>query len=169
MGSLGLLPLARPQDARLFRGIEGQQSFARFSPDGRFIAFQSDASGRDEIYVRTVAEDGRSLPVSRAGGQQPRWTRSGEIFYWQGDQLVAVPVRTAPTLQVGEPRALFRTERGTSRAFFEADYDVSADGQSIYLARIPDLLRPRELRVVLDWASGVPTLFARGDGQQQRR
>ena len=165
MESLGLLPLARPQDARLFRGIEGQQGFARFSPDGRFIAFQSDASGRDEIYVRAIAEDGRSLPVSRAGGQQPRWTKSGEVFYWQGDQLVAVPVRTAPTLQVGEPRALFRAERGASRAFFEADYDVSADGRSIYLARVPDLLRPRELRVVLDWASGVPSLFARGGGQ----
>ena len=165
MESLGLLPLARPRDARLFRGIEGQQSFARFSPDGRFIAFQSDASGRDEIYVRTIAEDGRSLPVSRAGGQQPRWTKSGEVFYWQGDQLVAVPVRTAPTLQVGEPRALFRAKRGASRAFFEADYDVSADGRSIYLARVPDILRPRELRVVLDWASGVPSLFARGGGQ----
>jgi serine/threonine protein kinase len=82
---------------------------------------------------------------------------------WTGDTSgvtsgAAVPVRTAPALQVGEPRALFRTGRGTSRAFFEADYDVSADGQSIYLARIPDLLRPRELRVVLDWASGVPSL-----------
>ena len=143
--------------------MEGRQNFGRFSPDGRFIAFQSDASGRDEVYVRP-AEGARSLPVSRGGGQQPRWARNGELFFWQGDRLYVVPVRTAPVLQVGEPRALFRTTRGASHAFFESDYDVSADGQSVYLARIPDLLRPREVRVVLDWASEVPSLFARAGG-----
>ena len=86
------------------------------------------------------------------------------MFFWQGDQLFVAPVRTAPALQVGEPRALFRTARGASHAFFEGDYDVSADGQSIYLARTPDLLRPRQVRVVLDWASEVPSLFARAGG-----
>ena len=165
MQSLGILPLAQPSEQRLFRRPEeGAQNFGRFSPDGRFVAFQSNESGRDEIYVRPVSETARSLPVSRGGGQQPRWAASGEVFFWQGDQLFVAPVRTAPVLQVGEPRPLFRTARGASRAFFEGDYDVSTDGQSIYLARTPDLLRPREVRVVLDWGSEVPSLFARGGG-----
>jgi serine/threonine-protein kinase len=162
MDTLGTLPLARPGDRRLFRRSEGQQNFGRFSPDGRFVVFQSDESGRDEVYVRPVSDDARSLPVSRAGGQQPRWATNGEVFFWRGDQLFVVPVRTVPALQVGEARALFRTMRSESQAFFEGDYDVSADGQSIYLARTPDLLRPREIRVVLDWVSEVRRLFALG-------
>ena len=54
MESLGVLPIARPRDERLLGGMEGHQNFGRFSPDGRFVAFQSDASGRDEVYVRPV-------------------------------------------------------------------------------------------------------------------
>ena len=162
MDTLGILPLARPAERRLFRRSEGQHNFGRFSPDGRFVVFQSDESGRDEVYVRPVSDDARSLPVSRGGGVQPRWAANGDVFFWRGDQLFVVPVRTAPALQVGEARALFRTMRSESKAFFEGDYDVSADGQSIYLARTPDVLRPREIRVVLDWASEVPRLFAHG-------
>jgi serine/threonine-protein kinase len=164
MQRLGILPLARPQEARLFRGTEGWENFGGFSPDGGFVAFQSDESGRKEVYVRPVSESTRNVAVSNAGGQQPRWARNGEIFFWRGDELLTAMVRTSPTLQVGEPRLLFRTPRGGSAAFFEGDYDVSADGQSIYLARTPDLLRPREIRVVLDWGAEVASLFAGGGG-----
>ena len=128
------------------------------------MAFQSDESGRKEVYVRPVSESTRNVPVSNAGGQQPRWARNGEIFFWRGDELLTAMVRTSPTLQIGEPKLLFRTPRGASSAFFEGDYDVSADGQSIYLARTPDLLRPREIRVVLDWGAEVAALFAGGGG-----
>jgi len=160
----GILPLARPQEARLFPAAEGAERSGCFSPDGRYVALQSDDSGRDEIYVRPVSEVARGVPVSRAGGQQPRWAKSGELFFWQGDQLVAAPVRTSPALRIGEPRPLFRTARGARASWLEGDYDVSADGRSIYLARTADLLRSREVRVVLDWASEVASLFARGGG-----
>jgi len=159
--SVGILPLARPQEARLFSGEEGAASFASFSPDGRFIAFQSDASGREKVYVRPVAGNARGVPVSGGGGQLPRWGANGDLFFWQGDLLVTVQVRTSPTLQIGAPRPLFRTARERPN-YYDCDYDVSADGQSIYLTRTPDLLRPRELRVVTDWGTDVTALFARG-------
>ena len=160
---LGILPLGRPQEARLFRA-EGAESSGTFSPDGRYVAYQSNESGRAEIYVRPVSEAARGAPVSRAGGWQPCWARNGELFFWQRDQLVAVSVRTSPALAIAEPRPLFRAARDARSNWLERDYDVSADGQSIYLARTPDLLRPRELRVVVDWASEVASLFARGAG-----
>ena len=156
--SIGILPLDRPQEARLLTG-EGLRSFVSFSPDGQFIAFQSDESGRDEVYVRPIAGNPRSVTVSSGGGQEPRWCANGELFFWQRDQLLAVAIRTSPTLQIGSSRPLFRTPRDRP-TYYDRDYDVSADGQSIYLTRTPDRLRPRELRVVTDWTSSVEAIFA---------
>jgi hypothetical protein len=112
------------------------------------------------VYVRPLAGNARSVPVSGGGGQLPRWAANGELFFWQRELMIAVPIRTAPTLQIGIPRPLFRTLRGRP-TYYDWDYDVSADGQSIYLTRTPDLLRPRELRIVTDWPSEVAALFAR--------
>ena len=142
-------------------GEEGAASFASFSPDGRFISFQSDATGREEVYVRPVAGNARPVPVSGAGGQLPRWARNGELFFWQRDLLNAVQIRTSPVLQIGPPRPLFRIVRERP-SYYDSDYDVSADGQSIYLTRTPDLLGPRELRIVTDWGADIAALFARG-------
>jgi eukaryotic-like serine/threonine-protein kinase len=157
--SLAILPLGRPQEGRLFGGEEGAASFASFSPDGRFVAFQSDESGRQEVYLRPVEGSARSVPVSGGGGLSPRWAANGELFFWQGDQLMAVHIRTSPTLQIGEPQALFRAARERP-SYYDCDYDVTGDGQFVYLARTPDLLRPREIRVVTDWRSEVEVLLA---------
>jgi Tol biopolymer transport system component len=71
--SLGILPLARPRERRLFGGEEGAASFASFSPDGRFVAFQSDESGRPEVYLRPVEGSSRSVPVSGAADNRLAW------------------------------------------------------------------------------------------------
>jgi Tol biopolymer transport system component len=159
---IGILPLDRPQQARLLDG-EGLRSFVSFSPDGRFVAFQSDESGRDEVYLRPIAGNPRSITVSSGGGQEPRWCANGELFFWQRDLLLAVPIHTSPTLQIGELRPVFRTARDRP-AYYDRDYDVSADGRSIYLTRTPQLLRPRELRVVTDWRAEVAAIVASGGG-----
>jgi eukaryotic-like serine/threonine-protein kinase len=159
--SLGILPLARPREGRLFGGEEGAASFASLSPDGRYVAFQSNESGREEVYLRPVEGSARSVPVSGGGGQSPRWAANGELFFWQRDQLMAVHIRTSPALQIGAPHALFRAARERP-SYYDCDYDVTGDGQFVYLARTPDLLRPREIRVVLDWTPEVASLFASG-------
>jgi hypothetical protein len=85
---------------------------------------------------------------------------NGELFFWQRDQLMAVHIRTSPALQIGAPQALFRAARERP-SYCDGDYDVTGDGQFVYIARTPDLLRPREIRVVTDWASEVAPLFPR--------
>ena len=109
---IGILPLGRPQETRRLDG-EGLRSFVSFSPDGRFVAFQSDESGREEVYVRPIAGNPRSMTVSSGGGQEPRWCANGELFFWQGDLLLAVHIRTSPALQIGQSRPLFRTDWGS--------------------------------------------------------
>ena len=105
------------------------------SPDGRFLAYQSNESGSDEIYIQPFPEGGRKLRVSTNGGQQPRWRSDGrELFFVQGNTLVAASVTLAPSFSVGYAKRLFQAEdafarRGDSFTGLSYGYDVSADGQ----------------------------------------
>jgi eukaryotic-like serine/threonine-protein kinase len=97
----------------------------RFSPDGRWIAYQSNASGQDEIYVQAFPGPGDKSQISAAGGTLPVWRRDGrELFYLANGRLMAVPVTlSGARIDVGTPLALFAAPLGASQ------YDVSADGQ----------------------------------------
>jgi serine/threonine-protein kinase len=110
-------------------------SMGDFSPDGRYIAYQSDESGRSEIYIRPFPRiDNGRWQVSTAGGTRPVWARSGrELFYLNASNaMAAVDVSTSePTIRVGTPAILFDTqysEPNPSRHF-----DVSAGGQRILM------------------------------------
>ena len=118
-----------------FDEMEGQ-----FSPDGRWLAYVSNESGRYEVYIRTFPEAGGKWLVSAAGGVQPRWRRDGrELFYVAPDtRLMAVPLRVAPdahALEAGPPVPLFPSRLATggniAAAGFQAraQYAVAADGR----------------------------------------
>ena len=117
---------------------------AGFSPDGRYLAYQSDESGRLEIYVRPFprVNNGR-WQVSTAGGSRPVWAVSGrELFYLDAtNALTAVPVSTSEsTISIGRPAKLFDTayaEPNPSR-----HYDVSADGQRFLMLKPPAAADP---------------------------
>jgi len=101
-----------------------------FSPDGRWIAFVSNRSGRDEVYVKPYPGEGGIIPISTGGGRQPLWTRSGrELFYRSEQKLMVVSVESQPTFKAGIPRLLF--EGLYTAAFMESslNYDISPDGQ----------------------------------------
>jgi Tol biopolymer transport system component len=105
---------------------------ASFSPDGRWIAYESDESGQDEVYVRAIAHPTQHR-VSVGGGTQPRWRRDGrELFYiGAGDRLFAAAVTTAPRLTVDQPKPLFQAcpqVPGQEGSPFMYRYDVGADG-----------------------------------------
>jgi serine/threonine protein kinase len=113
----------------------------QFSPDGKWIAYQSDESGRHEIYLRAFPGPGNEWPVSTNGGTQVRWRQDGkEVFYVSLDgRLMAVPMRlasntTAP--DVGAPVALFAPPLGgaVQQADFRHQYMVSSDGQRFLVA-----------------------------------
>jgi serine/threonine-protein kinase len=117
-----------------------EERAATLSPDGRFIAYQSDESGRDEIYVRPFprADDGR-WQLSAAGGSEPLWSHGGrEIFFRASSgELMAVPVTTTPSFSLGTPRALFPTKEFARAAAYRA-YDVTPDDQRFVMLRTLD-------------------------------
>lgn len=120
------------------------------SPDGRYVAYQSDESGRAEVYVRPFPEGSGKWQISIDGGGQPRWQGDGsEIFYVKDDTLMVVPVTSQQNFTYGAPRALFDGE-GAFRGRGQ-HYDVTADGQRFVVVegrRSADL---RQIQVVQNW------------------
>jgi len=102
------------------------QGDSRFSPDGRWIAYDSQESGQTEVYVRSFPSGTKRLQVSKAGGAVPAWRRDGkELFYMALDfKIMAVPIAEEGGLHIGTPIALFSIRPGGGNV-----YDVSADGQ----------------------------------------
>ena len=117
------------------------------SPDGRWLAYTSDESGRHEIYVRSFPQPGAKIQVSLDGGTEPRWARGGrELFYRNGDRMMAAAVTTQPAVAVQRRTELFR---GTFSSFgYHAQYDVTGDGRFI-MTQGPQI--PSDLVVVLNW------------------
>jgi serine/threonine protein kinase/WD40 repeat protein len=127
---------------------------AAFSPDGRWMAYVSDESGRKEVYVRPFPGAGGRIKISSEGGAEPVWTRGGrELLYRQGNQFLSVDVRTEPGLAVGTFHVLFSGDflpGGREDAPF--GYGVSSDGNAIYVVReIPASEPDRRLAIVTNW------------------
>ncbi len=123
----------------------------RVSPSGGWLAFVSNETGRDEVYVQPFPGPGPKAVISTSGGRQPIWSRNGkELYYRADDMLMAVSIRTEP-FEAGRPVALFEM----SRALFGEDlnrieYDVAADGRFI-AARAKPGNRVDEIRVIVNW------------------
>jgi dipeptidyl aminopeptidase/acylaminoacyl peptidase len=82
---------------------------ARFSPDGKWMAYESNESGQTQIYVQSVPASGTKYQISASGGSRAQWRRDGkELFYISTDRkLMAVPIKLGATVEVGIPQALF--------------------------------------------------------------
>jgi eukaryotic-like serine/threonine-protein kinase len=129
----------------------------RFSPDGRWVAYASNESGRWEIYVTSFPGAQGKWQVSNAGGTQPRWRGDGkELFYLSPDEkLMSVSVKTGANFDAGTPAALFQAyprELGaTSEQFF---YDVTKDGQKFLInTQLKSAKTP--VSVVLNWTADM--------------
>jgi len=141
-----------------FLATDSDETVAQFSPDGRWVAYRSTESGPAEVYIRDFAPERspahgtEKVKVSVDGGDKPRWSRNGqELYFLQGRTLMAVPVRTTPSLEVGVAVALFET-RPTSYH----PYDVLPDGTFIVntLVTAPGSAAP-PIRVLLNWRSTI--------------
>ena len=98
------------------------------SPDGHWVAYQSDQTGQMEVYVRSFPEPGARVPVSLQGGSEPVWAHSGrELFYRSGDSLMVASVTLSPTFAVAGRRRLFTGSFLSGGSFRE--YDVAPDDQ----------------------------------------
>jgi eukaryotic-like serine/threonine-protein kinase len=126
----------------------------RFSPDGRWLAYVSDESGRDDVYVQPFPGPGAKWLISTDGGVDPVWSRDGrELFYRAGDRLMAAPVESEGDLSAGPARPLF--EIRVDAADSGPAYDVSPDGRSFVVPRSETAPPRGELHVVLNWFEEV--------------
>jgi len=125
------------------------QSAATLSPDGGWVAYGSNASGRLEIYVRAFDGSGSSIRVSTSGGSQPLWGRDGrELFYLNAtNEIVGVPVTPGDPPVFGRPEALFRTRIEETP---DRQYEVLPDGQHFILNE-SSLSLNEPIVVTTDW------------------
>jgi serine/threonine-protein kinase len=161
-------------DDRQSRSIVDVQAPAgspKFSPDGRWLAYCSSESGTSQVYVQAFPGPGAKMQVSADGGTDPVWKRtSGELYFRNGDKMMAVAVSTAPTFTAGRPQMLWEGHysHGMSASCGPAgatssNYDVTPDGKRFLMIKdaAPDTAISRQLVVVLGWADEVTRLSSR--------
>jgi serine/threonine-protein kinase len=134
---------------------------AQLSPDGRWLLYQSDASGRAEIYVRRYPALDRQWQVSEEGGVQPRWSRNNrEIYYRAGRHIVAASLDASGAEPVfGKPTALFTDDYDFGSGASVANYDVTPDGRFIMIRRGAN---GGKLRVIVNWTEELKQILAAG-------
>ncbi len=123
-----------------------------FSPDGRWIAYASDESGRFEVSVQPFPGPGAKTQISTEGGVEPVWARNGrELFYRNGDKMMAVDITTQPSITTGSPRLLFEGRYEFS-GNGDSGYDVAPDGQRFLMIQPVEPEQPAtQINVVLNW------------------
>jgi hypothetical protein len=123
------------------------------SPDGHWLAYQSNESGVDEVYVRPFpAVDSARSQVSTRGGRLQAWAASGhELFYLAGRDMMAVPIQTAASFSTGTPIKLFEAPAATTPPM--RYHDVTRDGQKFVLIEDPPAssTSATSMVVVLNW------------------
>jgi eukaryotic-like serine/threonine-protein kinase len=125
---------------KVYLGSEFNERWARFSPDGRFVAYVSDESGRGgDIYVRPFSDaNSDKWPISTAGGSNPRWRQDGkELLFMSTDRkLMSVDVTLQPTFKAGFPKVLFQT--AVWATLTPASWDMTPDGERFLVITSPE-------------------------------
>jgi eukaryotic-like serine/threonine-protein kinase len=119
---------------------------ARFSPDGRFIAFASDEGGEDHVYVQPFPGPGEKKAVSIEPSHAPQWGPDGRQLFYQGASgVMAVPLQTNPVLRPAPPQVLFRVD------FLRTGAMMTRDGRRLLAVSRRMQEGPTEVRIVLNW------------------
>jgi serine/threonine-protein kinase len=163
MGDILLLDL-RSRRVTPFLKSRGIEAWPEFSPDGRWIAYVSDESGRWEVFVRPFPGPGGKWLISHEGGFDPLWAKNGkQLFYRSGDdqQVWVVDVRTDGGFLAGKPRLLFKEPGlgGGGRA-----WDLSLDGQRFLMVKLEER-KPQpvtEMILVQNWFEELKRLVPGG-------
>jgi Tol biopolymer transport system component len=158
MFDLWVLPLQGDRKPMPFLRTEFNEADGQFSPDMRWVAYVSDESGREDIYVRGFSrtsggissEAGGKWLVSNGGGTLPRWRGDGkELYYWAPDgKVMAVEVTAGTAFQAGIPKLLFQAPSGAG-----SSWDVAADGKRFLLLAPASENSTAQFDIILNWAS----------------
>jgi len=160
---LWILPLQGDQKPVPFLRTEFNEGRGQFSPDGHWIAYQSDESGHYEIYVRKFALDSSAgaaagegkWQISTDGGTNPHWRRDGkELYYVSPDRkLMAVEVAAGPAFQAGVPKALFQAPPSGEMIGGLREWDAASDGNRFLFLTPAEQTSQSRFIVVLNWTS----------------
>ena len=126
----------------------------RFSPDGHWLAYASDESGRSEVFIQPYPGPGGKWQISTEGGTEPMWNPNGrELFYRSGDKMMAVDITTQPPFSAGKPRMLFSGPYLPDWTALGTNYDISPDGRRFLMVKPVDSpdAGPAQINVVLNW------------------
>jgi hypothetical protein len=126
------------------------------SPDGQWLAYVSDTSGRDQIYVKSLNDDASARQVTHSGASEPVWTRHG-LFYREGERMV-LGAMTQGALT--DARAIFEGHFERDQGSNMAAYDVEPGGR--FLIMLKSALAPRELRIVKNWGTELTAALGAG-------
>src|SRR5262249_51887885 len=153
-GDLWILPLEKHAKPFVFLNTSADERAGQFSPDGRWVAYQSNASGQFEIYVRPFPGPGGQWQISASGGIQARWRPDGkELYYLAPDgKLMAAPIVVkGSTVEPGDPIPLFQPPIATGpTSSYRAQYDVAPDGRFLINVTIEDATAP-PITLLLNW------------------
>jgi eukaryotic-like serine/threonine-protein kinase len=155
-------------ESRPFADIKAAAGSPKFSPDGRWLAYCSNESKKPQVYVQAFPGPGPKIQVSSDGGTDPVWKRTGrELYFRNGDKMMAVAVSTTPAFAAGHPQILWEghyshgmsTSCGPPGAT-SSNFDASADGRRFLMIKdeAPDTAVSRQIIVVLGWADEVNRL-----------
>jgi eukaryotic-like serine/threonine-protein kinase len=154
--SIWVLPIEEGTDPYQFLSTEFNEYSARFSPDGRWVAYVSDISGRQEIYIRQFPGPGAVWQISTNGASDPVWSPGGnEIFYTDlSNNLVASRIRNVDNrVEVVSVREVFGTNK--ANLFSNALYDISPDGKRFIIVSTGGLAQSPPLTFVVNWDSEI--------------
>ena len=144
---LSVLWLDGNREPEVLIGTPFAEQNGALSPDGGWLAYESNASGRLEIYARPFPDvGGRQELISSSGGLQPLWSKDGrELFFREGNRLMSVPVQISPDRSFGSPEVVFEGEYSFAPG---RNYDVSADRRFLMVKNAP---LPSQITVVTNW------------------
>jgi eukaryotic-like serine/threonine-protein kinase len=150
--------------AQPFLQTASNESAPIFSPDGRWLAYVSDETGRSEVYVQPYPGPGGRWQISADDGAEPEWNPNGrELFYRSGRKMMAVDIATQPGFTAGKPRVLFEGDYLPTPLQFP-NYDVSQDGQRFLMLKPSEqeAAAPTQINVVLNWFEELKRLAPTG-------
>jgi Tol biopolymer transport system component len=149
-----VLPMKGERKPYIFLQTDYQESEAQFSPDGHWVAYRSNESGRDEIYVKPFPGPAGRWQVSTGGGTRPKWRRDGkEILYLaDDDKIMSAEIRVKGTaIEVGAVKALFQTRPLRPSSIF----DAASDGQRFLVNTAVAEQSASPVTLVVNWPAGV--------------
>jgi serine/threonine-protein kinase len=150
-GDIWKLPLVGDRKPTRIWATSSSESSPLISPNGRWLAYSSDESGKTEIYVLPFPGPGRNYPISTEGGTEPVWSQDGShLFYRNGNKMMAVDVTTQPDFTATSPRFLFEGQYEVSDTG-RPGYDVAADGRFLMIQPVEPEQPATQINLVLHW------------------